>query len=420
MNETRVQEWLASLCSTQKSAVEGIVVHASSAGTVAVAQWSRDTYSAMETLQRTAESAMRVHQAIVETVQRAPEPQSDTGRVVAVPLMRDNKAIGGLALCFDELGPDAAGDVMDALSASGALMMSEAGAFRPVQSVAQSDLVLQLQAAILSQPHADEAAATFATRLAQLFECARVSVGFVENGYARVSAFSHGTVPDARQALGRTIAAAMDEAIAQAATLSLPPASETPRITLAHADLHRISGGPVCSIPVVNFGVITGAVTLEWPSGRVPNGGELARCEHIISLVGPVLALKVETDIGGVARVRRWCAQQWDRLTTPGELPFRFAVIGGALLLGFFLWVPMPYSISAPTRLEGSVQRALVAASDGFIQQTSVRPGDRVKEGQVLAELAQHDLQLERSKRDSELAQYANAYGAAFARADRS
>jgi multidrug resistance efflux pump len=38
----------------------------------------------------------------------------------------------------------------------------------------------------------------------------------------------------------------------------------------------------------------------------------------------------------------------------------------------------------------------------------------------VLAELAQQDLQIERSKWESELAQQVNAYGAALARADRS
>jgi multidrug resistance efflux pump len=50
----------------------------------------------------------------------------------------------------------------------------------------------------------------------------------------------------------------------------------------------------------------------------------------------------------------------------------------------------------------------------------NVRPGDVVRSGQILAELAQQDLQVERAKRQSELAQHENVYRAALARADRS
>ena len=288
---------------------------------------------------------------------------------------------------------------------------------------ANTDTVLHLQAAVLSQSRSDQAAVVFATRLAELFCCERVSVGFVEHGYARVVALSHGAALDGQQTLSHNLAAAMDEAIDQAATIALPAMAGPPRITLAHAELRRSSGGAngsFITVPIVNLDAIVGAVTLE-RAGETPlTAAELAHAEHIVSLVGPVLALKYANDASVVTRIRRACLRQWQRLTTPGERAFKWAVGGVAMLLFFLLAVPLPYSVSAPTRLEGSVQRALVAASDGFIQQVSARPGDKVKSGQVLAELAQHDLQLERTKRDSELAQYTNAYGAAFARADRS
>ncbi len=296
-------------------------------------------------------------------------------------------------------------------------------AWQPAASLTNTainaDAVLQLQAAVLSQTRFEEAAALFATRLAQLLAFDRVSVGLVDNGYARVAAISHGAALDAQQTLTRSIAAAMDEAIDQGATIALPATASAPRITLAQAEL-RGGNGMVCSIPIVNHGDIIGAVTLERAAGAALSAAELAHAEHIVNLVGPVLALKSESEVSAWVRARRALRRLWTRLTTPGELPFKVAVGGAALLAIFALAVPLPYSVSAPTRLEGSVQRALVAATDGFIQQTSVRPGDAVKQGQVLAELAQHDLQIERSKRDSELSQHLNAYSAAFARADRS
>ena len=283
-----------------------------------------------------------------------------------------------------------------------------------------SDAVLQIQAAILSHARLDEAAAAFATRVAQLLAFDRVSVGLIDKGYVQVAAISHGAAVDAQQELSRAIAAAMDEAVDQRATVSLPVASGAARVTLAHSALRRSGGsGSICSIPIVNLDAIAGAVTLERGAAQPFSQAEIARFEHIVNLAGPLLVLKAESEVSALSRVRRACARQWRRLREPGEWPFKLALGGAALLMLFVFFVPLPYSVSAPTRLEGSVQRALVAASDGFVQQIAARPGDKVKQGQVLAELAQQDLQLERSKRGSELAQHTNAYSAAFARADR-
>jgi multidrug resistance efflux pump len=92
---------------------------------------------------------------------------------------------------------------------------------------------------------------------------------------------------------------------------------------------------------------------------------------------------------------------------------------GAVLALALVLAVPVPWRVSAPARLEGAVQRAVVAATDGFLQQANVRPGDSVQAGQVLAELSSQDLELERRRRESELRQHENAYRAAQSHADR-
>ena len=284
-----------------------------------------------------------------------------------------------------------------------------------------ADKVLQLQAAVLSRQRLDEAAAAFATRLAEWFDADRACVGFTEDHYARVVAMSHGAALDAKQELNREVAAAMDEAMDQAATITFPAAMPgNPRITLAHAELARRNRSAACSIPVANLGAIVGAVTLERASDRPLNPQEITLCEDIVSLVGPVLALKFESQRPWRARARQALRGAWSRLTGPGELRLKLGVAGAALFAAFVFLVPLRYDLTAPARLEGAIQRALVAASDGFIQQVSVRPGDAVREGQILVELAQQDLQLERSKWESELAQQTNAYGAALARADRS
>jgi multidrug resistance efflux pump len=87
--------------------------------------------------------------------------------------------------------------------------------------------------------------------------------------------------------------------------------------------------------------------------------------------------------------------------------------------LAAMLFLPVQYRVGAQARIEGSVQRALVAPSDGFLRQVHARPGDTVKADQVLAELAEDDLRLEQRKWQSELTQHENAAAGALARTDR-
>jgi biotin carboxyl carrier protein len=284
-----------------------------------------------------------------------------------------------------------------------------------------ADTALALQAAVLSQHRFDEAAATFVTCISQLFGFDRACIGFVEDGYARIVAISHGAAVDAKQNLNREIAAAMDEAIDQAATVSYPPpASSPPRVTLCHATLARRQAGAACTIPIAARDAIVGAVTVERAGEQPISDSEVVLCGHLVSLVGPILVLMRENERGWTARARQSLRQVWARLTGPGEPGLKLGAAVITLLLALGWLVPIPYHVTAPARLEGSIQRALVAAADGFVEQVAVRPGDTVKTGQILAQLAQHDLKLEHSKWESELAQQVNASGAALARADRS
>jgi multidrug resistance efflux pump len=78
------------------------------------------------------------------------------------------------------------------------------------------------------------------------------------------------------------------------------------------------------------------------------------------------------------------------------------------------------YRVGADARLEGRVQRAIVATMDGFVAEAHVRAGDTVEEGQILARLDDGDLQLERVNGSSRLAQLESEYREALGQHDRS
>jgi multidrug resistance efflux pump len=156
-------------------------------------------------------------------------------------------------------------------------------------------------------------------------------------------------------------------------------------------------------------------MTLERAAGEPAfSAAEISLVEDAVSFAGPVLQLQQAADAPWHERAQAW----WrEKLATPKRKHrvWAGAVLGAIVLLA----VPLPWRVSAPARLEGSVQRAVVAATDGFLQQANVRPGDRVHAGQVLAQLSSQDLELERKRRESEVRQHENAYRAAEARNDR-
>jgi RND family efflux transporter MFP subunit len=280
--------------------------------------------------------------------------------------------------------------------------------------------ILRLQSVVLARENFAEAAGAFTTELASALQCERVSLGFLERGYAKVVAISHSADFDSRQSLFNLLGAAMDESIDQAAILTLPEiAADRPHITVAHTELRKCNGTNVCTLPLVIHTRIAGALTLERAADKPFTRSEIALYEHIAALVGPLLELKRALERPLLERFVSGAREFAQRLVRPGHPRVKLAVFGGLALLLAVALIPVPYRVSAPARLEAATQRVLTAPADGFLQAVHSRPGDAVKAGQVLVELAEQELQIDRRRWQAELAQHDNAYGSALARSDR-
>ena len=282
----------------------------------------------------------------------------------------------------------------------------------PQGSLAAQDTILRCQAALLSRSGLADSSTALAVELAELFSCHRVSIALLDSNKLRIAGSSQAAEPDQRHDTSVAIVAAMHEVIDQKLSVAWPPAVSSPPISLAHRQL--AGNGHVCSVPVVSGGRIVGAITFERSEGTLFWAGQIALCEDIASFAGPVLELKRDAQRPWFSRI---AASLRSGLAAPGKRRTAWAV--GLVIAALLLALPLPWRVSAPARLEGSVQRAVVAAADGFLQQANVRPGDRVVTGQVLAQLSSQDLDLERKRRESELRQHEGGYRAAQARNDR-
>lgn len=279
-------------------------------------------------------------------------------------------------------------------------------------------LALSLQATVLSHARLREAATAFASEIASARGCTRVSVGFLVNGCITLVAVSHGSDEGLGGKAFANLAAAMDEAVAQGASVRWP-ADGAPAIRLAHSRLATGAVGGVATVPIVYIGEAIGAVTCEWstcPPGLALLVQEL---ENLVSLAGPVLYLMHQREAPLGRRVAHALRRSGRRLRSAEGARLRIAVALALLAAVALLAWPAAYRVGGRAHIEGEQQRSLVAPADGFLKAAHVRPGDHVKAGQVLVEMADQDLALQRRKWTSDLGQQENAYASAVARADR-
>lgn len=122
--------------------------------------------------------------------------------------------------------------------------------------------------------------------------------------------------------------------------------------------------------------------------------GLFATAISVLLVVGAVVAPLRELASRVRQRVR-------DDSLSPGRLRRGLAAIG--LLLVGLLWIPLPFSVSAPfVVFPGEAQPIFVTAS-GRIE-SAVASGTRVQEGDSLGELVNHELQLQLERQASEVA----------------
>ena len=282
-----------------------------------------------------------------------------------------------------------------------------------------AESVLSLQNVFLSQSNLQESAAAWVSELAHRLNFDRVSIGLITNRHADLIASSYVSNLSKDAEFVACICAAMDEAALQNVVISYPDLYDViPRITNAHTKLTQYGGFNCCSIPIVAHQSLIGVLTVERLSEKPITYDEISTLMHTTNLIAPLIELKKLNDRSIYKQVKERF-NHWLNKQHQGHKLINYGFFAGLACLGALLFLPIDYNIKAPARLEGLIQRALVAPQDGFLQQTYVRPGDVVKKDQLLLELSDQDLTLEKNRWESELAQYENAYGASIAGSDR-
>lgn len=274
---------------------------------------------------------------------------------------------------------------------------------------------LRLQAVM--HAHADLATAADALvgELARTFRAERVSIGLRARGSTRLLAASGELERVQVSGRQRALEHAMDEAIDQAAIVRWPvEPGDPPRIGALHAQYARLTQSRVTTVPLIDGERVIGALTVEHPPGEVHDPATMRDAADLTAPLGPLIELRRLAEANGLARwrlleARRAPVQRRRRAVS-------WAAGAGVLLLACF---PVSDRVGAPVRVEGEVQRLLVSPVDGFIGAVHARPGDAIRAGQVIAELAREELDLELDRWAAAVAQHENAYRNALVRGER-
>jgi RND family efflux transporter MFP subunit len=270
-------------------------------------------------------------------------------------------------------------------------------------------LALDIVASLLEQPRLDDSATAFTTELATRLGCDRVTLGILQGMRVRICAVSHSPQFEKRANLMRAIESAMEESIDQVETVVYPPAQDDrPVVARAHeALLHESGAGSAATFP------------LERAAGHRFDVPTLDICEAVASVAGPIVELKRGNETNLVAHAGKSAKSLWERLAGPGHAALKLGTAGIIALAAFLAFATGAYRISANSKVEGAVQRAITAPINGYVKEASLRAGDTVTKGQLIGRFDDRDLRLERVKLLSQRDQLVRQYREAMANRER-
>jgi multidrug efflux pump subunit AcrA (membrane-fusion protein) len=211
----------------------------------------------------------------------------------------------------------------------------------------------------------------------------------------------------------------MEEALEQAIAIATPVAAGAGNmIDLEHRGLQRRLARAVATVPLGRHGEAGLALTVV---RREPyEVDELTTLTEALAGVAGAVRWMQRADRPWHRRAADAVGQVWARWRHADARWKRVGAAAAVLAVLLLGTIPVDDRVHGLARIEGEQQRVLAAPADGFVKTAHVRPGDVVRAGDVLLDLVDADLRLERDRWSAQVAQHENAYAAAMAKSERS
>jgi multidrug resistance efflux pump len=285
---------------------------------------------------------------------------------------------------------------------------------RDVQHFAQA---LEILAATNAHTRFLSVSMALVNELASRFKSSRVSLGWGDGAYVRVKAISGTDRFEKKMAVVQKLEAAMEEARDQDEEVLWPAPPDATAIARDHAGYSELEKVPfLLSVPVRIDGEARAVITLERTTTAFTEFDALAV---------RVVADQVARRLDDLRRGDRWFGARWahrsrewfSKFLGPRQTWLKVAAVAGAVLLAVATFVPFSYRVDASFIVRADALQHLPAPFDGYIAQAPVRPGDLVREGDVVLKLDTSDLLIEQASSVADVQRHASE--AEKAEADR-
>jgi multidrug efflux pump subunit AcrA (membrane-fusion protein) len=416
------EAWVTLLCRMIPGAVAGVLVLERGVGSLVPVAGFPAKESGNAALLAAAQLAVTERRGAVQAAP-ATAPQQPTR--IAYPIILDEQLVGAVALEFPAAGLRDTREAMRQLQWSVVWVrdfLRRGRASADQDAVRRMGIALDLLAAALEEDRFTAACRTAATELATRLGCTRVSFGFLRRGQCEVESISNSAQFGKRMNLVRLLAEAMDEAVDQhAVVLYPPPGGDEPTLTRSHAALAAGHGaGHILTVPMFAKDKFIGAVTFERDAANGFDQSNIDLAEAVVSIMGPALADKRANDRWLITKCFETAANAGIAIVGPGHAGLKFGIVATIAVAAFCYFATGTYRVTADGKVEGEVQRSIVAPFDGYVSEAPARAGHAVQKGDLLVALDDRDLLLERLRWVTERQQHLYQYDKALSAGARS
>jgi len=252
----------------------------------------------------------------------------------------------------------------------------------------RQNIVINSIAHVLGERDFEHAALRFVNLMGQYLDAERVVLGFVKNAELAIHSESDSSGHSKKHELVKLTTQAMQEAMDQQESVLWPPLDDHNRVTHAHSKLSSEGGQrALMSIPLVDKESCYGTVLFDRPADQPFGKEEQLTAEALTNFVGVVLEEKRQSCLPLYAYIFRSFKNQLSFFIGSGHLVRKVVLFSLVCMSIFFSVMPGTYNISADAVIEGAELRSIVAPYDGYLQSATLRAGDTLKKGELLAEL---------------------------------
>ncbi len=251
--------------------------------------------------------------------------------------------------------------------------------------------------AINEQSRFAAVAMAMCNQIASAWGAERVAVGLLKGRYVKLQALSHTEKFTRKMELVQKIETAMEECLDQDVEVFYPAPEQTTTITRSAKELSLASGQTmVLNLPLRRGEKTVGVLTIERPADKPFELEEVESLRLACDLCTARLAELSERDQWFGARLAVKTRKVLAAAVGPQYTWAKVAAVLTTALILFATLARGTYRVESSFVVEAVERQTVAAPFEGFLLKSTIRPGDKVEQGQtVLAELDSAPLKIE-------------------------